>query len=141
MSTIELDHSTTVESAVSSRGQAVAGRVVTTVVALLLTGDAVTHLLRPSYVDAAMADLGWPLHTAPVIGALMLVGLVLHLVPRTRVIGALVITGYLGGAVGAQVRMEAPVATCVFPAIVAAGVWAGLCLRDPAVRRVLLPTR
>lgn len=115
------------------------GWVLTGLVSVFLAVDSVTHLLAPPYIDTAMDDLGWPRGTAPVIGALMAIGLVLHLAPRTRVIGLLVVTGYLGGAVGAQVRIESGVANAAFPALVAAVLWAGLALRDDRVRRMLFP--
>jgi hypothetical protein len=78
----------------------------------------------------------------PLIGVLELVCLGLYVVRRTSLIGAVLLTGYLGGALCAQLRIDAPLfSTLLFPVYVGAVVWAGLWLRDQRVRDVLTARR
>ncbi|MDX6299011.1 MAG: hypothetical protein QOF53_225, partial [Nocardioidaceae bacterium] len=85
-----------------------AGQALTLLVGLFLAFDAVSHLLTmPQVVDAAKA-LGFDPDTMPLVGAVELLCLVLYLVARTSVLGAVLLTGYLGGAVSTQLRIDAP---------------------------------
>jgi hypothetical protein len=73
------------------------------------------------------------------IGALILACLAVHLYPRTSALGAVLITGYLGGAIASQVRIEAGLFPIIFPVIIGAMIWAGLYLRDDRLRALLSP--
>ena len=74
----------------------------------------------------------------PVIGTVLAVCLALYLVPRTAILGAVLLTGYLGGAVCAQLRIEAPLfSTMLFPVYFGTLVWVALYLRSPQLRRVV----
>lgn len=122
----------------TTRRGVVAGRVLTVLVAGFLLLDGVAHLLRPAPVLDATAALGFAPGAALVMGVVELACLVLFLVPRTAVLGAVLLTGYLGGAVAAQLRIDAPLAsTLLFPVYVGVALWAGLWLRDHRVRRLL----
>jgi hypothetical protein len=111
------------------------GRALTGLVTLFLLFDSVTKLLRLRMVVDATAQMGFPASTVPIIGATLLGCLILHLVPRTAVLGAVLLTGYLGGAVCAQMRVEAPLfSTLLFPVYVGVLVWLGLWLRSAALR-------
>ncbi|MET0692984.1 MAG: DoxX family protein [Propionibacteriaceae bacterium] len=124
-----------------SQRQRRVGLVLTALVGLFLAFDVVVHLLRIDAVVDSFAKLGFPLSVAIPIGLLELVCLVLYLVPRTSVLGAILLTGYLGGAMSAQVRIDAPlVSTLLFPVYVGIVVWAGLYLRQPRLR-ALVPLR
>src|SRR5690242_17805261 len=114
------------------------GRVVTGLVTLFLLFDSVTKLLRVPAVVTATAQMGFPVAAVPVIGATLLACVVLYLVPRTAVLGAVLLTGYLGGAVCAQLRIEAPLfSTMLFPVYFGTLVWVALYLRSPQLRRVV----
>jgi hypothetical protein len=127
---------------VSRPAARLAGTTLLVAVAAFLTFDAVIHVLNIEVVETAMADLGYPAWTATLIGVLELVGVALYLAPRTHVLGAIWLTAYLGGAFAAQLRVEAPVgSTMLFPVSVGLAVWAGACLRDPAVGRFVLGQR
>lgn len=118
-----------------------AGQVVSGLVAAFLLFDAVIHMLAIEPVVASFRDLGFDTGHAFGIGLLELACLALYAVPRTAVLGAVLLTGYLGGAVCAQLRVDAPLfSTTLFPVYVGVAVWAGLCLRDQKVRALLLPT-
>ena len=114
------------------------GLAVTGLVTLFLLFDAVTKLLQLQVVVDATVQMGFPASTVPVIGATLLACLVLYLVPRTAVLGAVLLTGYLGGAVCAQLRIEAPLfSTLLFPVYTGVLVWLGLYLRSAALRALV----
>ena len=117
------------------------GRVLTAVTLAFLTFDvAVKFLPMPAEAAAATAQLGWSPQHLPVIGALALACLVLYAVPRTAVLGAVLWTGYLGGAVATHLRVDNPLLShTLFPFYVGALLWGALYLRDPRVRAVLRP--
>ena len=125
----------------STRTQRRTAYVLTTLAALFLALDTVMKLLRLAPAVEGTVALGYPEHTVAVIGAIELVCLVLYLVPQTAVFGAVVMTGYLGGAIATHVRVGNPLLTyTLFPIYVAAMLWGGLYLREPRLR-ALLPLR
>ena len=129
----------TVES--SAKKRSIAGYVLTGLVAAFLTFDTVMKLLQLAPAVQGTTELGYPAGTVVVIGAIELVCLVLYLMPRTSVLGALVLTGYLGGAIATHVRVGSPLPThTLFPIYVALMVWGGLYLRESRLRE-LLPFR
>ena len=129
---------TTTDTAPVGRGARIAGWVLTGLVALFLLFDSVTKLMRVPMVVEATQQMGFPESTVPIIGGMLLVCLVLHLVPRTAVLGAVLLTGYLGGAVCAQLRIEAPLfSTLLFPVYTGILVWLGLYLRSAALRALV----
>ena len=129
----------TVES--SAKKRSIAGYVLTGLVAAFLTFDTVMKLLQLAPAVQGTTELGYPAGTVVVIGAIELVCLVLYLIPRTSVLGALVLTGYLGGAIATHVRVGSPLPThTLFPIYVALMVWGGLYLRESRLRP-LLPFR
>jgi DoxX-like family len=129
----------TVES--SAKKRSIAGYVLTGLVAAFLAFDTVMKLLQLAPAVQGTTELGYPAGTVLVIGAIELVCLVLYLVPRTSVLGALVLTGYLGGAIATHVRVGSPLPThTLFPIYVALMVWGGLYLRESRLRQ-LLPFR
>jgi hypothetical protein len=119
----------------------IAGYVLTAFVALFLTFDTVLKVLRLAPAVQGTTELGYPVGTVLWIGMIELVCLALYLVPRTSVVGALLLTGYLGGAIATHVRVGSPlVSHTLFPIYVALMVWGGLYLREPRLRE-LLPLR
>ncbi len=122
------------------RPATIAGWVVTGFIAAFLLSDSLGKLLVIGPVREAMAVLGYPIGHSRIIGATLLVCLVLYLVPRTAVLGALLLVGYLGGAEAAQLRIDSPIFPMTFPVICGVLVWLGLWLRDERVR-ALLPLR
>jgi len=111
------------------------GAAITGLTAAFLIVDGAMKLLRlPPAVEGTL-DVGYPDSTVRPIGAVLLVAVAFHLVPRTAVLGAILLTGYLGGAVATHVRLEDPWFT--LPAVVGALVWLALLLREPRLRTVL----
>lgn len=118
-----------------------AGRIVTAIPVLFLLFDAVIKFMQIAPVRESFAQLGYPERLAPAIGALALACLILYLIPRTSVLGAILLTAYLGGAVATHVRVGNPLVThALFPTYVALLLWGGLWLRDDRLR-ALIPLR
>ena len=118
-----------------------AGRIMGGVAVLFLLFDSAIHVLRIAPVVAAFTQLGYPVSLARGLGVLELVCVVLYLIPRTSVLGAILLAAYLGGAVATQVRIGSPLfSTVLFPVYVGVILWGALYLRDDRLR-ALLPLR
>lgn len=118
-----------------TRSYARAGQVLSVLVTAFLLFDAVIHVLNIAPVRAGSVTLGFDPDVMPLIGVLELACLGLYVVPRTSVIGAVLLTGYLGGALCAQLRVDAPLfSTLLFPVYTGVVVWVGLLLRDQRAR-------
>jgi hypothetical protein len=102
--------------------------------------DAVMKFIKPPVVVSTTVGLGYPENTIVPIGAVLLVCTVLYLVPRTSVLGAILLTGYLGGAVATHVRVSAGLFPILFPIILGLFIWGGLYLRDQRLSQ-LIPVR
>ena len=117
------------------------GRILSGLVVAFLLFDAIVHIVKPSPVVESFAQLGYPLSAAVPLGVIELILIALYAIPRTSVLGAILLTGYLGGAIAAQVRIGAPLfSTTLFPIYVALFIWGGLYLRDDRLR-ALIPFR
>jgi hypothetical protein len=118
-----------------------AGYVLSGIAALFLAFDTILKVLRLAPAVEGTTALGYPAGSVFWIGAIEMVCLALYVVPRTSILGALLLTGYLGGAIATHVRVSNPLAThTLFPIYVALLVWGGLYLRDERLRE-LLPLR
>jgi hypothetical protein len=116
----------------------IAGRVLTGIVALLLTLDAGIKLVMAKAAVEGSAQLGFTPQQVFVIGVIAAICLVIYLIPRTAPIGAVLWTGYFGGAIVTHFRLGNPLLTHVlFPIYVSALIWGSLYLRDPRVRAVV----
>ncbi len=114
------------------------GRILTGVPVAFLAFDAAIKIANIEPVREAARGLGLPENLGPALGAILALGLVLHLAHRTAVLGAVLLTAYLGGAVAMHVRIGDPLLThSLFPVYVAVLVWGGLYLRDPRVRALI----
>ena len=134
-------HTTDRLDAPSGRLGIVAGHVLTAVTALFLTFDTVMKVLGLAPAVEATTGLGYPASSVVGIGLIQLACLVLYLVPRTSVLGAILLTGYLGGAIATHVRVGSPLFThTLFPIYVGLLLWGGLYLRETRLRD-LVPLR
>ena len=115
-----------------------AGRIISALPALLLLFSAAMKLLKATAVIVGMAHYGYPEHLILGIGALEAGCTIVYLIPRTAILGAILMTGYLGGATATHVRIDDP--RGVLPVVVGVVVWLGLFLRDRRVRE-LIPIR
>jgi len=114
-----------------------AGRIVSALPVLLLTFSAVVKLVKPAEVLTEFARLGYNESVVIGIGILELLCTVVYVIPRTSVLGAILLTGYLGGATATHVRISDPF---IPPVLAGVLVWGGLYLRDARLR-ALIPVR
>lgn len=121
----------------TSSKQLWAGRIATGLATLFMFMDGIMKIVKPASVLEANAQLGYPVATLTGIGLLLIACTVIYLIPRTSIFGALLLTGYLGGAVASQVRAGSGWFELVFPVLFAALVWGGLWLRDDRLRRIM----
>lgn len=118
-----------------------AGHIVSAIPVLFLLFDSVIKLMTIDPVVESLGQLGYPVRLSLGIGVVELMCLILYVVPRTSVLGAILLTGYLGGAVATHVRVGSPLFTHIlFPIYVAALLWGGLFLREGRLR-ALIPLR
>lgn len=114
--------------------------IVSVLPSLFLLLDGVMKLVKPAPVVEATVKLGYPENTIVGMGIVLLVSTILYLIPRTAVLGAILLTGYLGGAVATHVRVGDSLFTILFPVIFGGLIWGGLYLRDERLR-ALVPLR
>ncbi|MBA3935971.1 MAG: DoxX family protein [Planctomycetes bacterium] len=123
----------------TAKTQRMAGWILTGLVGLfLIAGSGIPKFLDWPGKTAMMTHLGLPLELVPAIGALEIAVTLLYLIPRTAFLGAILLTGYLGGALFTHLRIGDP---WFFPLIVGVLAWAGLALRRPLVFQLVLGAR
>ena len=115
------------------------GRVLTALAAAFLLLDGVAKLFKPAPVVEATVGLGYPAGVIVPLGIVLTACVALYLVPRTAPLGAVLLTGYLGGAVATHARVGAGAFPMLFPVALGVAVWAGLALRDRRARGLLAP--
>jgi hypothetical protein len=131
------------DTAASSKSRLLTGRILSTLTILFLIMDIVFKFIRPipPQVMESITQLGFQPSLLTAIGILLTICTVLYVIPATSVLGAVLLTGYLGGAVSVQVRVGNPLFGYVlFPVYVGVLMWAGLCLRESRLL-ALLPLR
>ena len=117
------------------------GRILSALPVLFLLMDGIMKLVKPEPVVKATIELGYPESVIMVLGIILLVCVILYIVPHTAVLGAILLTGYLGGAVATQTRVGNPLFSHIlFPVYLALLIWGGLFLRDSRLR-ALMPLR
>src|SRR6185369_6756712 len=118
----------------SNKGSLWVGRISSALPALFLLLDGIMKLVKPVFVVEATVQLGYRESVIVGLGVVLIACTVLYLIPRTAVLGAILMTGYLGGAVATHVRVGGPLFSIIFPVILGAMLWGGLYLRDERVR-------
>ena len=125
----------------TSTRPSLAGWLLSGLVILALLADAAVNLFAPELLAANMQAEGFPIALAPTLGIMMLLCAVIYAIPRTAMLGAILITGFFGGAICVHVRLgeigSPPQIICV---LLAAMAWGGLYLRDARIR-ALMPLR
>ena len=115
------------------------GRIISTLVILFMAFDSIIKVLQLAPAMEATTLLGYPTSLVLMIGVIELLCLAVYVIPRTALLGAVLLTGYLGGAVASQVRAGVGLFPIVFPFIMGALIWGGLLLRDDRLRAHMLP--
>lgn len=123
---------------VSMKGRWV-GLSISALAALFLVFDGAIKVLQLAPAVEASAQLGYSAAVTLGLGILTLACLLVYLLPRTAPLGAILLTGYLGGAVATHVRLGSPLFSVAFPILLGALLWGGLVLRDSRLRALFLP--
>ena len=120
-----------------SKAAPIIGWVLTVLVAALLAMSGVMKLVQPAGMDKGFEEIGWSVKLATTLGIIELGCVVVYLFPRTSVTGAILVTGYMGGAIATHLRLEQAVVTqCLVPIVA----WLGIFLREPRLH-ALMPWR
>jgi hypothetical protein len=122
----------------SSKASFWTGRVLTTLITLFMLLDGVFKLIKPQPVVEATTKLGYPASVILPLGVTLIACTILYAIPRTAVLGAILLTGYLGGAVATHVRVGA--SDWIYAVVFGVVAWLGIYLRD-AKLRTLVPIR
>jgi hypothetical protein len=126
------------EAGEGSRKTIWAGRILTILTALFMLFDGVMKIVKPPQVLEAMVRLAYPLSVLSGIGIALIACTLIYLIPRTSILGAVLLTGYLGGAVASNVRAGSAWFETIFPMLFAALVWGGPVLRDRRLHGLLI---
>ena len=128
------------ETAPISSGALWTGRMLSTIIVLFMIFDGVIKLPPLDVVTQTMVPLGWPAdpNVARLLGIIGLVSTALYALPRTSVLGAILLTAYMGGAIATNVRVDNPLFShTLFGVYLGIILWGGLYLRDPRVRALI----
>ena len=121
-----------------SKASIVVGYGLSTLSALFMLMDGVMKLFKPAFIVEATTQLGFSEAVVVPLGIVLTVSTLLYILPKTSILGAILLTGYLGGAVATHVHAGHGAFEMLFPAIFGVFIWGGLVLRNP-VLRMLLP--
>jgi hypothetical protein len=117
------------------------GRVLTGLITAFMLLDAVMKFFAPKPVADAFVRTGWPIDLSVTLGVILLTSTILYFIPRTAILGAILLTGYLGGAVATNLRLHNPwFSNTLFPVYFGILLWGSLWLRDPRIQE-LIPLR
>jgi DoxX-like family len=125
----------------SSKKMIWTGRIVTVLASLFMLLDGVMKIVKPVQVLEATARLGYPVSALTGIGVTLIACTLIYVIPRSSILGAILLTGYLGGAVASNVRAGSGWFETIFPTLIAALVWGGIWMRDRRVRNLLWTNR
>ncbi|MGB0036082.1 MAG: DoxX family protein [Candidatus Acidiferrales bacterium] len=122
------------QAATTSKTMLWAGYIISAIPVLFLILNGVMSVIKPEMVKQGVAHLGYPESAAPSISIAMVACALVYAIPRTSILGAILLTGYLGGATASHVRIGEPF---YFPIIFGVLVWLGLFLRDERLRAIV----
>ena len=125
------------EPAAVSKTALWAGRIISGLIALFLLADGIMKLFKPAFVVDATVKLGYPESVIVGLGIILTACTVLYLIPRTATLGAILLTGYLGGAVATHLRVGEGLFPVFFPVILGVLLWGGLWFRDYRLRALI----
>src|SRR5665213_2059609 len=115
-----------------------AGRIMSAFVVIALVADGTVQLFAPAQIASMLQETGFAMDLTRVMGPILLACTILYVIPRTAVLGAILVTGYLGGAICAHVRIgELGSPPEIISLLLGALTWGGLYARDPRIRAIL----
>jgi hypothetical protein len=114
------------------------GRIISAIVVMALVADGATQLFAPARIASMLQETGFAMDLTRVVGPIILAGAILYAIPATAVLGAILVTGFLGGAICAHVRIgELGSPPEIISLLLGAMTWGGLYARDPRIRAIL----
>jgi DoxX-like protein len=113
------------------------GRIISALAVIFLLLDGVVKLIKPVFVVDATVRLGYPESVIVGLGIVLVASTIIYAIPRTTILGAILLTGYLGGAVATQVRVGESLFNILFPVILGVLIWGGIYLRDNRLRAIV----
>ena len=123
----------------SSKKMKITGWVLSILAILLLLADGFAKLIKPEPVVQATLQLGYPESTITTIGILVIICAIFYAIPRSAFLGAILLTGFLGGAIATHFRINNPLFShTLFPVYILLFIWLGLYLRSASLRKLLL---
>ena len=129
----------TLPAAAPSTAKVWTGRIMGGIVILFMVMDSMFKFIVNEDVVKATTDLGYQVHHLPIMGTLGLLATLLYIIPRTEIIGALLLTGYWGGAIATHVRMDNPLFTHIlFPVYLGILAWGALWMKNERLRNIIL---
>ncbi|MBX3243400.1 MAG: DoxX family protein [Acidobacteria bacterium] len=129
---------TDIEDFSTKTGRPWAGYIVTGLVTAFLLMDAVVKFIQPAGIEENVLPLGYTMEQMIPVGIILLICLVIYLIPQTSILGAILLTGYLGGAVATHFRVGSPLFShTLFPVYIGVLVWLGIFLREPRLRSII----
>lgn len=131
---------TTEQVVAVSKKSSWAGRILSILIVLLMLFDGISKVMKPASIVQGFAQAGWPASLVVAIGVIALVCAALYAIPRTSILGAILLTGYLGGATASNLRIGMPMIIVFAPVILGVLAWVALFLREPRLR-VLVPLK
>lgn len=120
-----------------SRSALLAGRIISGLVIAFLVFDGMAKVLQLQQAVEPTVKLGYATSQLPALGIVALLCLVLYIIPGTSVLGAVLLTGYLGGAIATHLRAGSDAFSLIFPVIIGLMLWGGLWLRNASLRRIM----
>lgn len=125
-----------------SKGQLWTGRVLSTIVVLFMLFDGIMKFMKPQIVIDSTRQLGYAEHHIAIMAFLATLSAVLYAIPRTSVLGAIILTGYLGGAIATNLRLDLSLfGNVLFPVYMGIFAWGGLWLRNLKLREIFPLTK
>ena len=129
----------TLPTTASSTAKVWSGRIMGGIVILFMLMDTTFKFMTTEDVIKATTDLGFQAHHLPIMGTLGLLATLLYIIPRTEIIGALLLTGYWGGAIATHVRMDNPLFTHIlFPVYLGVLAWGALWIKNERLRQLIV---
>lgn len=128
----------TLTASAPSKAKTWTGRVMAGIVILFMLMDSVFKFITNEQVIESTTSLGFQVHHLPIMGTLGLLSIILYIIPRTEVLGAILLTGYWGGAIATHVRLDNPLFTHIlFPVYLGILAWGALYLKSEKFRNLI----
>jgi hypothetical protein len=129
---------TTINAPAVSKGRLWTARIMGGLVIAFMLVDSIFKFIPNEQVTAGTIELGYQAHHIPIMGALGFLSILLFIIPRTQIIGAILLTGYFGGAIATHLRLDNPLFSHIlFPVYLAVLAWGSLWLKNEQLRKLL----